>query len=192
MDAPLPSYEVPQGRLMPLLITVLFALGLLYSAFLFFRQTSLEATLEELHIHEAELARQISVLEEQDVEALFVAQETQAQFSKEVVRWSAVIRDLQRLTPVGVFFSNYGLSVDGSIRVSGLADSYDAVSDLILALNSADFFQGVFVPNVTLGTASDGRKIVSFTLSLTADSARRSAEAGTSSASSTSSTSSTD
>ncbi len=177
---------------MPLLITVLFALGLLYSAFLFFRQTSLEATLEELHIHEAELARQISVLEEQDVEALFVAQETQAQFSKEVVRWSAVIRDLQRLTPVGVFFSNYGLSEDGSIQVSGLADSYDAVSDLILALNSADFFQGVFVPNVTLGTASDGRKIVSFTLSLTADSARRSAEAGTSSASSTSSTSSAD
>ena len=163
----LPStYEAPRGRLLPTLVLFVFILGLFYTLFLVFSTFSLKRAVAGLEENKSTMQRKIEVLNDQQIQELFTAQQLTERLEENAVRWSQVLTSLQTLTPVGVFFSTYALSEDGTIQVNGYGESYASVADLISAMEKAETFVGPFVPSVTAGSTSDGRSIASFTLNI--------------------------
>ncbi len=106
----------------------------------------------------------MDALRAEQIEELFIAQEVKDAVDEQATLWSKVVRRIQDLTPVTVFFSSYSGSADGAIQLSGLGDSYGSVADVISALRDSDYFTDVFAPSVTLGTTSEGQEVVSFSL----------------------------
>lgn len=163
----LPStYEAPRGRLLPTLVLFVFVLGLFYTLYLFFGTYSLKRSVANLEDDKTELQRKIEVLNDQQIQELYTAQQLNDQLEESSTRWSQVLTSLQTLTPVGVFFSNYSLNEDGTIQVTGYGDSYASVADLISAMEKTESFVGPFVPSVTAGKTVDGQSIASFTLNI--------------------------
>jgi len=163
MDKP---YQAPQGRMLSTLIIFVFTLTVLYTLSLLFQQFQLNRELSQNEADIVEIEQQMEALREQSIEELFVAQTLKDQVEANAVIWSRVIRKLQDLTPVTVFFSSYSGSSDGSIQVNGLGDSYDSVADVIDSLETSSDFDEVFVPSVTLGSTGEGAEVVSFSLTI--------------------------
>lgn len=163
---PQATYEVPRSRLLPTLILFVFVLGLLYTLFLVFQRMGLKGSVEDLKTNKTAVERKIEVLNDQQIQELFVAQELKNKLDENTLRWSSVINSLQTLTPVSVFISSFAFSEDRSVTVSGFGDSYGSVADLISALDSSSDFVGPFVPSISQGTTSDGQSVVSFSMTL--------------------------
>lgn len=160
------QYEAPKGRLLPTIVLFVFVLGVLYTLFLLFEQYSLNRSINKTEADIGEVQLSIESMRSDQIEELYVAQELTDQVEASMTHWSKVVKSLQDLTPVTIFFSSYGASEDGSIQLSGLGDGYGSVADLITVLNDSDDFEEVFVPSVTLGTTSDGQEVASFSLQL--------------------------
>jgi len=163
------SYQAPQGRLLSTLVVFVFVIGILYTLFLVFQQGNLKRDLTQIEEQSQELQTKIETLEREEIRELFVAQEIKDAVEDEQVPWSKVIRKLQDLTPVTVFFSSFSGGEGGSLTMSGLADTSYSVADLISAIDDSDDFTDGFVPSITEGTTTDGQTVVSFNLSLNAD-----------------------
>ncbi len=161
------TYEVPRSRLLPTLILFIFILCLFYTLFLVFQRAGLKSSVEDLVAEKSNVERKIEVLNDQQIQELFAAQELKNKLDENTLRWSGVLNNLQALTPVNVFLSNYALNEDFSITLSGFGDDYGSVADLISAMSESDDFQGPFVPSVSQGSTSDGQSVVSFSMTVT-------------------------
>jgi hypothetical protein len=157
-------YEAPRGRLLPTVVLFVFVLAVLYTLFMLFQQYSLNRGIDKVNEQIGEIELSIESMRGDQIEELFVAQELSDKVRGEMIYWSKVIKELQDLTPVTVFFSSYNAGEDGSIQLSGLGNSYGSVADAITVLDESDDFGTVFVPSATLGTTSDGQEVVSFSL----------------------------
>lgn len=160
------TYEAPRGRFLPALVIFVFVVGILFTIFLVIQQIALNGDLSRIEGQRLELEAEIALLKEQQLEELFTAQEVKDVLEEESVEWSKIIRKLQDLTPVTVFFSSYSAGSNGQVSLSGLGDSYSAVADVISAMERSSDFVDVFVPSVTLGTTGDGQEVVSFSISV--------------------------
>ncbi|MBI4127313.1 PilN domain-containing protein [Candidatus Peregrinibacteria bacterium] len=160
------SYEAPKGRLLSTLVIFAFVLGLLYAGFLFFRQMRLNSELERLEASKIEVTAQMADLRKQQVEEVLTARDLSEKVSAASLKWSKVIKRLQELTPTGVFYKAYTGVKDGSLQISALGDSYASVSSVIGTILASGDFTDVFVPSVSLGTTSEGKELVTFTLQL--------------------------
>ncbi len=160
------SYQAPRGRLLSTLLVFCFAIGLLYTFFLIFKQATLKGDISELVESSETLETKIDTLKRKKIEELFIAQEIKNKVEASRVEWSGVIRDLQSLTPVTVFFNSMSGGDAGLLTLSGLSDSASSVADLIRALDESEDFSDVFVPSITQGRTSDGQSVVSFNLSI--------------------------
>lgn len=160
------TYQAPQGRFLPALVVFIFVVGVLFTLFLFIQQLVLNRDLNRIERDRLDLESEIALLREQQLQELFTAQEIKDILESEAVEWSKVIRQLQDVTPITVFFSTYSAGSKGSISLSGLGDSYAAVADVITAMERSSNFENVFVPSATLGTTGDGQEVVSFSLSI--------------------------
>lgn len=158
------TFEAPSGRFLPTVLVFVFVLALLYTLFLVFEKMSLIGSISAIAENTAELQGKIDALKEDKIAELYAAQQLKTELSTSTIYWSKVLTDFNKLTPVGVFLSSYGVSDSKSIEVSGLADSMGSVADFISALAKSDVFEGEFVPSVTAGTTSDGQGVVSFNL----------------------------
>ncbi|MBT4384436.1 PilN domain-containing protein [Candidatus Peregrinibacteria bacterium] len=161
-------YKAPQGRLLPSLVVFLFVLGILYTLFLLATQWNLNRDMNNIIEETADLEAKLAVFEEDQIGELFEAQQIVDKVEAEEVLWSQIVKKLQDITPITVFFSSYSTSDTGELSLSGLGDSYGAVSDVIAALEKSSDFTGVFVPTVTLGSTGDGQQVVSFSLNVNA------------------------
>jgi Tfp pilus assembly protein PilN len=161
-------YKAPQGRLLPSLVVLLFVLGVLYTFFLLASQWNLNRGMTRIVEERAVLEEKLAAFEKQQVGELYQAQQVVDMVESEEILWSQVVKKLQDVTPITVFFSSYSASDSGDLVLSGLADSYGAVSDVIAALEKSSDFASVFVPTVTLGSTGDGQQVVSFSLNVNA------------------------
>ncbi len=158
------SYQPQSSRLLPTVIVFILVIGILYTSFLFFKGRSLKSELARIEDEQVETQSAIDDLKNDQIEEFLVAQELQEKIEASSVKWSQLIKRLNDLAPVAVFYRSYSGSDDGTVEISGLAENYASVSDAIKALQDSGNFDGIFVPSVNLGKASDGREIVSFTL----------------------------
>ncbi len=158
------TYEAPQGRFLSTIVIFLFVVGALYTLFLLFQTFNLNREVRKMNEEILNLEGSLAQLEEDQVEALFNAEGLVEEVKGVRIPWSQVIKQLQDLTPVNVFFSSYGASEDGAIQLSGLGDNYGSVAAVIEKLQNSENFQGVFVPSVTLGSTGEGQSVVSFSL----------------------------
>lgn len=163
------QFEAPKGRLMPTVVIFVFALALLYTFFLLFQQYSLNRSVDKLNEQIVGVNAEITALKSDQIEQLYNAKEISESVEAESVYWSQVIKKVQNLTPVTVFFSSYTGTGDGSLQLSGLGDSFGSVADAISSLSESEDFTDVFVPSVTLGSTSDGQQVVSFSLQVKSD-----------------------
>lgn len=163
MDKP---YSSPQGRFLPTLILVAFVVGLLYTAFLVAQKWTFNREITRSQTQISKVQTDLLALQEGSVQELFVAQNLVDRVKGSAVLWSTVLKKIQSLTPVTVFFSSYSFNESGNLQLSGLGSDYKAVSDLLDALEKAPEFKGVFVPSVTLGQAGDGQSVASFSLEM--------------------------
>lgn len=158
------QFEAPKGRLMPTVVMFVFAVALLYTFFLLFQQYSLNRGIDKLNEEIVGVNAEITALQSDQIEQIYVAKKLKENVEANSIYWSSVIKKIQTLTPVTVFFSSYSGSGDGSLQLSGLGDSFSSVADAISALSESEDFTDVFVPSVTLGSTSDGQSVVSFSL----------------------------
>jgi len=161
------SYEAPQGRLLTTLVLFVFVLVVLLTLFSLFQNVRANNEFKRLDSEIVQVEAVIQELKDQQIKELVVAQDVIELVDARSVKWSQVIRKLQDLTPVGVFYRSFSGGTLGEVEIAGLADSYDAVADVIRILVNSKDFDNVFVPTVALGTTSDGQNIVSFNLQLT-------------------------
>lgn len=160
------SYQAPKGRLLSTVVIVVFAVVALYSLFLWFERITAQRELKRLGEEIQNVETEIQKLEAQRIQELVVAQDTEDLVKSQAVVWSKVIRRLQDLTPVTVFFKTYSASLDGQLELTGLADNYEAVADVIRVFTESGDFDSVFAPNLAQGVSSDGATVVSFGLEL--------------------------
>ncbi|QQR55400.1 hypothetical protein IPG41_02490 [Candidatus Peregrinibacteria bacterium] len=137
------TYEAPRGRLLPTLVIFLFILGLFYTLYLFLSTHSLNNSVANLEENKVGLQRKIEVLNDQQIQELYNAEQLTKKIEENSVHWSQVLTRLNALTPVGVFFASYGLNEDGSIQVTGYGDSYASVADLIAAMEKRRILWGL-------------------------------------------------
>lgn len=161
MDKP---YETPRSSLLPTLVIFFFILGFLYALFVFFQYMSVNREIATMEGRKEELTLELNSLKGKQVEELFWARDMKEKVTAKSVAWSKIIKSLQDLTPVTVFVSSYSTSEDGSVQLSGVGDSFGAVSDMIRSVEDAKNFADAFASSVTLGTTSDGQPVVSFSL----------------------------
>jgi Tfp pilus assembly protein PilN len=159
MDNP---YQAPSGRLLSTFTVFLAVLVVLYSLFLLFEKFSLNRSISSIQGDQKNVEQELAGLRNDQVQTLYTAQELKDKVADQKVAWSKVVKQLQDLTPVTVFFSSYHLSKDGSLQLGGLGDNYGSVSDVIANLKKSELFSNVFVPTVTLGSTSGGQAVVSF------------------------------
>ncbi len=160
------SYEAPGGRLLSTLVVFVFVIGALYTGFLFFKQSSLNSEIERITDEKTDLEMQIAQLKAEQVQEVLIAQALSEKVTAASIKWSKVVKKLQDLTPVGVFYKAYSAAKDGSIAISALGDSYASVSSVIATIQKSKDFSDVFVPSVSLGTTSEGKELVTFPIQL--------------------------
>lgn len=160
------SYEAPKGRLLTTVIIFVFIVAILYTLFLWFQNSSANRELTRLDSEISKIQLDIENLKSQQIQELVVAEEIIATVEARSITWSKVIRKLEDLTPVGVFFRTYSGGETGDIEITAIGDGYGNVADVIRILVDSDDFDEVFVPTVALGTSSDGQQIVSFGIQL--------------------------
>lgn len=158
------SYQAQSSRLLPTIIVFVLVIGILYTSFLFFKGRSLKSELARIGDEKIETQNTIDDLKEDQIEEFLVAQDLTEKIEATSTKWSQVIKRLNDLAPVAVFYRTYAGSDDGTIEISGLAENYASVSDTIKALEDSGLFDEVFAPSVNLGRSSDGREIITFTL----------------------------
>lgn len=158
------QFEAPQGRLLPTIVLFVFVLGLLYTLFLLFESWNLNRSIGKIEGQIGEVQLSVESLKSDQIQELYVAQQLVDQVDASRIYWSKVIKKVKDIAPVTIFFSSYTGAEDGGLQISGLGDSYGSVADVISAMNESEDFYDVFVPSVTLGSTSDGQKVVSFSL----------------------------
>ncbi len=163
MDKP---YEAPGGRLLSTLVIFVFVIGTLYTGFLFFKQSSLNSEIVRIGDSKISLNTQINQLKAEQVTEVLAAQTLSEKITAASIKWSKVVKRLQDLTPTGVFYKAYSASKDGSLAVSAIGDSYSSVSNVISTIQNSKNFVDVFVPSVSLGTTSEGKELVTFSIQL--------------------------
>ena len=132
--------------------------------FLVFEQMQAKRELKRLDEEIVSVQAGIDELKDQRVEELIKATEIVDSVKARAIVWSKVLRKLNDLTPVGVFFRSYGGSETGDLEISGLGDTYENVADVIRILDASEDFGDVFVPSIAVGTTTDGQQVVSFGL----------------------------
>lgn len=160
------SYEASGGRLLSTCVIIVFLAGLLYGAFLFFRQRNLTNEIERIAEEKSKVETLIADLRADQVEEVLYAKEMSERIKEASLKWSKIIRRLQDLTPVSVFYKAYAGTKDGKIQVSALGDGYSSVSGVIATLESSDDFENIFVPSVSIGTTSEGNEVSTFTIEM--------------------------
>ena len=163
MDKP---YEAPTGRLLSTLVIFVFVIGSLYTGFLFFKQSSLNSEIDRIATSKTQLETQINQLKAEQVTEVLSAQSLSEKVLASSIKWSKVVKKLQDLTPIGVFYKAYTAAKDGTIAVSALGDTYSSVSSVISTIQKSKNFTDVFVPSVTQGTTSEGKQLVTFSIQL--------------------------
>lgn len=163
MDKP---YEQPRAKLLSTVVIFVFVLFLLYSAFLFVKNMRVEKEIVRVGEESAAIESEIDSLKAKQIEELLNAENRVDSIRAGAVEWSSVVKKLQDLNPVEVFYKSYSASEDGSIKISAFADSYESVSSLISSLSDSDDFLDVFVSSASLGETSDGQSIVSFNIEI--------------------------
>ncbi len=162
------TYEAPGGRLLSTLVVFVFVIGALYTGFLFFKQSSLNSEIERIVGEKTDLEMQIAQLKAEQVTEVLAAQALSEKVLAASMKWSKVVKKLQDLTPVGVFYKAYSVSKDGSLGVSAIGDSYSSVSSVISTIQKSNDFSEVFVPSVSLGKTTEGNELVTFSIQLKA------------------------
>lgn len=162
------SYEAPGGRLLSTIVIFVFVIVALYTGFLFFKQSSLNSEIERIAGEKADLEMQISQLKAEQVQEVLAAQALSEKVTAASIKWSKVVKKLQDLTPVGVFYKAYTAAKDGGLAISAIGDSYASVSSVIATIQNSKDFSEVFVPSVSLGKTSDGKELVTFSIQLSA------------------------
>ena len=165
------SYEAPGGRLLSTTVVFVFVIGALYTVFLFFKQSSLNSEIERIATQKTDLETQINQLKAEQVSEVLAAQDLSERVLASSIKWSKVVKKLQDLTPVGVFYKAYTAAKDGTLAVSALGDSYSSVSSVIATIQNSEDFSDVFVPSVSLGTTSEGKELVTFSIQLKSNNA---------------------
>lgn len=160
------SFEAPQGRLISTLIIFVFVLVLLYTLFMVFQNITVKAEISRVNKESASLETEIAALKEEQIQELVVAENVTELLETRVITWSQVIRKLEDLTPVTVFFRTYSGSDEGILDLTALANTYAEVADLIRILSESDDFDDAFVPSMARGLTSDGQEVISFSLKL--------------------------
>lgn len=162
------NYAAPQGRLLSTLsLFLLIVLGF-YAVYLFLVQRSLNGDLQDQADRRSQIEAEMDALRSDQTEELFVAQGQKDLVEAQAVTWSRVLRALDDITPVTVFFNSYSTGSNGALQLSGLSDSYASTADLIRVLENSDEFVQVFVPSLTLGSTAEGQDVLSFSLNLNA------------------------
>lgn len=170
MDKPY-QYEAPGGRLLSTLVIFVFVIVALYTGFLFFKQSSLNSEIERIATSKTDLETQINQLKTEQVQEVLAAQDLSEKVLAASIKWSKVVKKLQDLTPIGVFYKAYSATKDGSLAVSALGDTYSSVSSVISTIQNSKDFTDVFVPSVTLGATSEGNQLVTFSIQLKSNNA---------------------
>jgi Tfp pilus assembly protein PilN len=163
------TYQAPKGRMLSTLVIFVFILVFLYGLFLYFQRFNLNRDFSTIEEQTVSVQMEIDVLKNDQIQELVQAQELKERVEANAVTWSRVIRRVQDLTPITVFFSSYSLSDRGSVQLAGLGENYDSVADFLDALDKSSDLEDAFVQSVTLGTTGEGRDVVSFNVQVNAD-----------------------
>ncbi len=151
-----------------LLSFLVFFVVLFYAVYAFVHAGALEAQVADADSQITTLQTQVDELEDQSLTEVTVAQQVIAAVTADEIIWSDVILDLIEVTPLSVYYSSYAGSESGKVTVSGLADDYYAVADLIDVLVDENVFKDVFAPSVATVT-SGSEEMTSFSLNFTYD-----------------------
>lgn len=127
------------GAIVPL--AVLFAWGLLQ-----FQNQKLQTQEEELDAELGQMASQMGKVQQIRERAQQVQNETTAlaQVFARVRPWSAILQDIQDLTPESVQVNNVqqmGGEAKRQVEVAGAAGSYTSVNDFVLTLEQSPLFE---------------------------------------------------
>jgi len=147
-------------------IYFIFFLYLLFAGWVIFQKFTLEPSLVRSEQKIEEVKQEIEALEKKGVRTATNAQAVLTDIKNTEIQWSRVISRLITITPVNVFYRSYSINSDGSMTVSGIANDYVAVSNLVQILESSDEFEYIFVPSINIGSSSSGGSIATFSLRL--------------------------
>lgn len=159
------SYQAPRARLLPVLVIFAFILALLYTGFLVFKKLSLSKESDRLATRIDDAKAEIQSMESDQLQELIYAQNMIDQVEERALTWSKIIRKLQELSPVGIFYSSYTAST-GNVQLIGIADSVTSVANLITNMELSEDFNLVFIPTLSRAITADGEEVLSFTLEL--------------------------
>lgn len=137
---------------------------LVFGVYTYMVKSTLDVQVLDADTQIGNLTTQVAEFEEQNLSEVSLAQQLIVNVEATEIKWSSVITDLIAATPLSVYYSSYSGSEDGKVTVAGLADSYAAVSDLIVALSEEDVFADVFVPSVAATGSEDNPNMASFSL----------------------------
>jgi len=150
---------------------VIFVVVLCYGAYIFVSKASIESSIADADSQIANLDGQVAELEQQSLGEVTIAQQLVSEVESGEIKWSKVVSDLLDTTPFDIYYASYSGSEDGTVTVTGLADTYYAVAGLVDALYSNNVFKEVFVSSVATATSGDS-EMVSFNLGFTYDDAK--------------------
>ena len=133
---------------------VLFAVVAGLGGYFYYRAFTLKKQLEELDANIAGLRQQISSLSEIEIETrnLFKKTEVLGTLFENRIYYSTLLEEFSASTPEQVSVTSFGVGKDGSISVSGQADTYNAVQDFTNRLLENDTFTSVELNSVGLET----------------------------------------
>jgi Tfp pilus assembly protein PilN len=113
--------------------------------------------------------KQLDELKAENLDTLVVAQQTSTEVENSI-RWSQVVQQLLKVTPVNVFYRSYSASTDGKMTVSVITDSYSSAANLIAVLNKSTVFSNAFVASMARGSSDGGSQVVTFGITFDIDS----------------------
>ena len=160
------SNQAPRASFLTTLAVFLFVCALLYGLFLWVRGIGLNRDIGRLEADMTRFESEIAILKENDVETLSYAAELTDLLEIRELKWSEFLDELNTLASEDIFFSSYSAGGQGDVQLSGVANSYRSVSEMIARFEASPLFDPVFVPSTTLGTRGDGSQVVSFSLDL--------------------------
>jgi hypothetical protein len=127
----------------------------------------------------ASIQTEITALQSQKVELAQSAQNFLDQIKSQEILWSEVITKVQSLIPLDALTQtpkinvlSYSGSQDGSIMLNTTTaeaqiEPWESVAEMISAFNNSSFFTNAIVPGITRGETDQGKKILSFMISMT-------------------------
>ncbi len=163
-----------------MLIFAVFAVVLVIGSAVFFslQKAAVTGENEKIDAEMDSLRAEISLLEDQKVEAARTAQLFLAGIKDEEILWSRVISRIQSLIPYDgtsqearVDFLSYSGATGGKINVNAKSrnttkDPLDDVAEVISVFNDSSYFKNAIVPGITVGENDTGEKSASFAFTM--------------------------